>query len=133
MKEFLRVGLTARRHIEVDDERAVGFLGADLVVYGTPEMIRDIEWTCHDFMQEHADEGEDSVGIGIDVTHSAATPYGMGVDIEATVTKVKGRLVTFEVVLRDAVEEVGRGTHFRAMVAVEDLRRRLADKIAKAP
>lgn len=132
MKESLQAGLSVTRHIEVDDERAVGFLGEGLVVYGTPEMIRDIEWTCRDFMQKHADEGENSVGIGIDITHSAATPYGMWVDIEATVTRVKGHLVTFEVVLRDAVEEVARGTHYRAMVTVDDLRRRLAAKIAKA-
>ncbi len=132
MKESLKAGLAVTRHIEVDGERAVGFLGKGLVVYGSPEMIRDIEWTCRDFMQEHADEGENSVGIGIDITHSAATPLGMWVDIKATVTKVKGRLVTFEVVLRDAVEEVARGTHYRAMVTVDDLRRRLAAKIAKA-
>ena len=133
MNKSLQAGFTVTRRIKVDDERAVGFLGEGLLVYGTPEMIRDIEWSCRDFMLEHADEGEDSVGIGVDVTHSAATPLGMWVDIEATVTKVKGHFVTFEVVLRDAVEEVGRGTHYRAMVAVNDLRRRLADKIAKAP
>jgi predicted thioesterase len=132
MKSSLQPGLTVTRRIEVDGERAVGFLGEDLIVYGTPEMIRDIEWTCRDFMLEHADAGEDSVGIGVNVTHSAATPLGMWVDIEATVSKVKNHLVTFDVVLSDPVEEVGRGTHYRAMVPVDKLRQRLADKTAKA-
>ena len=132
MKDTLSVGLTTTRRVEIDMPRTIDFLGEELRVYATPEFVRDIEWTLRDFLREHADEGEDSVGIGIEVTHSGATPLGMWVEITGTVAEIDGRRVTFDVVARDAMEEVGRGRHGRFVVQVEKLRARVAEKVAKA-
>ena len=132
MKDSLKLGLEVRRKLTVDKARTIDFLGEELRVYATPEFVRDIEQTCRDFLLEHADAGEDSVGIGIEITHGAATPLGGTVEIAAKVAKIEGRQVIFEIVARDESDEIGRGKHGRFMVEVEKLRQRVAAKLGKA-
>jgi predicted thioesterase len=131
MKSTLQPGLNATRRIPVDRPRTVDFLGEALRVYATPELVRDFEQTCRDFLLAYADPGEDSVGTGINVTHSGATLLGMQVDIFVTVAKVEGRLVSFDLVAKDGAEEISRGSHSRFVVDVEKLRSKVAAKAAK--
>jgi predicted thioesterase len=100
-------------------------------VYGTPEFIRDIEHLCRDLMLEHADAGEDSVGIEVSIKHTAATLLGMEVEITAKVTAVDGRKVAFEIAARDKLEPIGMGTHNRFVVDVAKTYERLKAKAAK--
>ncbi|HTO46617.1 MAG TPA: LysR family transcriptional regulator [Burkholderiales bacterium] len=132
MKESLKPGLSLTRHITIDAARTIDFLGENLRVYATPELVRDIEMTCRELVLAHCDPGEDSVGTGIGITHGGATLLGMPVEISVTVRSVEGRKVTFDVVARDRVEEVSRGEHGRFVVEVDKLRARVAAKAAKA-
>ncbi len=127
----ISVGTTSTRRITIDKPRTVDFLGEALRVYATPELVRDIEISCREFLLEYADAGEDSVGIGISISHSGATLVGMHVDITITVSAVEGRKVTFSVVARDDAEEISRGDHGRFVVEVDKLRSRVAAKAAK--
>lgn len=127
----ITVGATSTRRITIDKPRTVDFLGEALRVYATPELVRDIEISCREFLLAYADAGEDSVGIGINISHSGATLVGMHVDISITVTAVEGRKVSFSVVARDDAEEISRGEHGRFVVEVEKLRARVAAKAAK--
>lgn len=131
MKQSLRPGLATTRRIDIDQRRTIDFLGEELRVYATPELVRDIEHTCRDFLLEHLEVGEDSVGTRVDVSHTGATPQGMWVEISATVTEIDGRRISFEVVVRDPLEEVARGRHERFIVDVAKLRERVAGKVAK--
>jgi fluoroacetyl-CoA thioesterase len=131
MKSTLAPGHSANRRITVDKPRTIDFLGESLRVYATPDLVRDFEIACREFLLGFTDAGEDSVGTGIAITHSGATLLGMGVDITLTVAKVEGRLVTFDLVARDGSEEISRGTHSRFVVEVEKLRGKVAAKAAK--
>lgn len=132
MKDTLKPGLTATRRITIDKPRTIDFLGENLRVYATPELVRDFEIACREFLLAYCDPGEDSVGTGITVTHSGATLLGMSVDIVLTVKAVDGRKVAFELVARHGAEEISRGEHGRFVVEVEKLRARVAAKAAKA-
>lgn len=132
MKSELRAGASSTRRITVDKPRTVDFLGENLRVYATPELVRDFEVTCRDFLLGFCDPGEDSVGTGISVSHSGATLLGMNVDITITVAAVEGRKVTFELLARDGGEEISRGEHGRFIVEVEKLRARVAAKSRQA-
>jgi predicted thioesterase len=132
MKDTLKPGLTATRRITIDRPRTIDFLGENLRVYATPELVRDFEIACREFLLAHCDAGEDSVGTGISLTHSGATLLGMRVDIVLTVKAVEGRKVAFDLVARDGAEEISRGEHGRFVVEVEKLRARVAAKAAKA-
>ena len=74
MKDTLKPGVSATRRLVVDKERTIDFLGEELRVYATPCFVRDIEETCLQLILEHCDPGENSVGIGIAITHSGRPP-----------------------------------------------------------
>ena len=131
MKQSLCPGVSKLRRIVVDSERTIGFMGEEGRVYGTPELVRDIEHACRDLLLKHADTGEDLVGIEIAVLHTAPTLLGMTVEITPTVTAVEGRKVTFDVVASDELEPIGSATHTRFVVDVAKNHERLRAKGAK--
>jgi fluoroacetyl-CoA thioesterase len=132
MKSSLKAGLTARREVLVDQERCIGFMGKEGAVYATPRMVSDVEYTCRDWLLQHLDEGEDSVGTHVSIDHLAATPMGLKVVVEIRVAEIDRRKVTFEFTVHDPLEQAGRGTHVRFVVETAKTRERLAAKRAKA-
>lgn len=131
MRPTLKPGVSRRERILVDRDRTIAFLGEGGRVYSTPSMVRDIEYRSLDLIQEHLDEGESSVGIHVEVDHLAATPIDQWVDLELTVTAVDGRKITVTAVLKDALEEVGRGEHRRFVIDMDRHRKRLEEKKRK--
>ena len=132
MKSNLASGLSTKRSVMVDEARCISFMGKEGMVYATPRMVSDVEYTCRDFLLQHLDPGEDSVGAHVSIDHLAATPLGLSVTIEARVAEVDRRKVTFEFSVQDPVEQVGRGKHVRFVVETAKSRERLAAKRAKA-
>lgn len=132
MKASLKAGLATAKQMVVDESRCIGFMGKEGMVYATPRMVSDVEYTCRDFLLEHLDPGEDSVGAHVSIDHLAATPLGLPVSIDVRIAEVDRRKVTFEFSVRDPVEECGRGRHVRFVVDTAKTRERLAAKRAKA-
>jgi fluoroacetyl-CoA thioesterase len=131
MKASLQPGVSRVNRISVNTGRTISFMGDEGRVYATPWMVGDMEYTCRDLLIEHSDTGEDSVGMEVAVKHLAPTLPGMTIEITARVAAVEGRKVTFDVVARDDLEEVGRGTHTRFVVDVAKTIQRLKAKAAK--
>jgi fluoroacetyl-CoA thioesterase len=132
MKASLAVGLSTRRELAVDESRCIGFMGKEGMVYATPRMVSDVEYTCRDFLLEHLDPGEDSVGAHVSIDHLAATPLGLKVTIDIKIVELDRRRVTFEFSVQDPIEQCGRGRHVRFVVDTAKSRERLAAKRAKA-
>ena len=131
MKDSLAVGITITQKITVDRDRTIGFMGDEGRVYSTPSMVRDIEYTCHELLNEHLDDGENSVGTHVSVDHIGATVEGDEVEVSVTITAVEGRAVSFEATVKDSLEEVGRGVHNRFVVDVQKTYERLTEKRKK--
>ena len=131
MKNTLQPGLRHTARLEVDRDRTIGFMGEDARVYATPRLISDIEFTCRDLIVQHADAGEDSVGMEVAVKHLAPTLAGSTVEITARITAVEGRKVTFDVSAKDELDTVSAGTHTRFVVEVARTKDRLKAKAAK--
>ena len=132
MKDSLRAGVSLVNRLEVDRDRTIGFMGEEGRVYGTPDLVRDIEHTCRDLLLEHGDAGEDSVGIDVSIRHLAPTLLGMTVEITATVSAVEGRKVTFEISAKDDLDPICAGTHSRFVVDIGKTVERLKAKAAKS-
>ncbi len=132
MKASLATGLATTRSVPVDEPRCIGFMGKEAMVYATPHMVSDVEYTCRDFLLEHLDAGEDSVGMHVSIDHLGATPLGLKVTIDVKITELDRRKVSFSFSVKDPVEEVGRGTHVRFVVDTAKTRERLAAKRARA-
>ncbi len=131
MKETLRPGATKTKRLAVDKDRTIGFMGEEGRVYSTPSLIRDVERTCRELLADHADAGEESVGMEISLRHLAPTLVDMEVEIVATVAAVEGRKVRFEIAARDEVEPIATSTHTRFVVDVAKRQERLKAKAAK--
>ena len=126
MKETLAPGVAGTKRHTIDRERTIGFMGEALRVYSTPSMLRDVEHTCRDLILAHLDEGEDTVGVRVELDHLGATLLDSQVEVSARVTRVEGPRIELEVEVRDELgETVGRAKHGRFVVEVERQRRRL--------
>jgi predicted thioesterase len=132
MKDTLVEGLSRTARIEIDRPRTIDFMGEECRVYGTPNLLYDIEMTCRDILLEHSDDGEDSVGTHIDLHHTGATLLGMWVEITATLSKIDGRATSFEVTARDEIEQVATANHTRYIVDTEKTAARLRQKLSAA-
>jgi len=131
MKDSLTVGITAQRRFEIDEARTIDFMGDEMRIYATPALLRDIEVHCRDFLLEHLDEGEDTVGVRVELDHLAATLLHMWVDITAKVVEIDGRRITLEVEVTDPLEVAASAKHVRFVVDVERQGQRLQAKAAK--
>jgi fluoroacetyl-CoA thioesterase len=98
-------------------------------VMSTPTMVAMMEMASMNATEQYLEAGESSVGMSIDVQHSAATPQGHRVRAEAEVTKVEGRRLELTVRAFDEVEQVGSGTHRRAVVDAAKFSERIKSKI----
>ena len=132
MKSTLKVGLASTNRVTVDESRCIGFMGKEGMVYATPRMVSDVEYACRDFLLEHLDEGEGSVGAHVSIDHLAATPLGLEVTIDVRIVDIEKRRVTFEFSVRDPVEECGRGRHVRFVADKAKSFERIKAKRAKA-
>jgi fluoroacetyl-CoA thioesterase len=100
-------------------------------VFATGFMVGLMEWTCMKVLEPHLETGEGSLGVHIDVSHSAATLPGQTITVVAEVAKVDGRRVSFNVKAHDGVEAIGAGAHDRLVVPWEKFTARINAK-AKA-
>lgn len=132
MKTSLKPGLEFTKKHLVDESRCIGFMGKEGAVYATPKMVSDVEYACRDWLLQHLDAGEDSVGAHVSIDHLAATPLGLEVSLEIRISEIDRRKVVFEFSVKDPVEECGRGRHVRFVVETAKTRERLAAKRAKA-
>ena len=85
-------------------------------VFATGFMVGLMEWTCIQLMVPHLDEGEGSLGIDINVNHTAATLPGQTITVEAACIEVKGRKLTFRVTAHDGIDKIGEGTDRKSVV-----------------
>ena len=134
MKPGLILGATEAFHVTVSAEQTI-HLGAEqsrgAVVFSTPAMIDLMEHAAREALRPYLNANEESVGATVHVEHRAATPIGANVRAEAKVTAIDGRLIDFDLAAFDEVDQIGRGTHRRAIIQTDRFASRLAEKTAK--
>jgi predicted thioesterase len=90
-------------------------------VFATSRMIALMELAAARAMRPSLESGQLSVGVTINVKHSAATPIGCRVRAEATFEGMEGKLYRFKVAAFDEAGLIGEGEHLRAVVATDRL------------
>jgi len=100
-----------------DTAKEVG--SGSLLVYATPCMVALMEGAACEAIEDALDDTKTTVGTELNIQHLSATPVGLEVRAEATVTAVEGKVITFEVKAFDEAGEIGKGTHKRVIVPVQ--------------
>ncbi len=102
------------------------------LVLATAKMSLAMELAAINALTPFLEPGEFSVGVTVNVTHTAATPPGWKVRAEAEVTGGEGRRVEYVVRAFDEKEQIGEGIHTRAVLDRTKFDQRLAAKVTAA-
>ena len=125
-------GLTGTAELVVGPEHTAPFVGSGrIAVLATPVMINLIEAAALAAVEHLLPAGHQSLGIQLDISHTAATPMGLRVIATAEVSRVEGRTISFRVTARDELETIGGGTHRRVVVSVARFDERVQRKLRK--
>lgn len=138
MKETLKAGASSTLEFRIPESKTVPHLYPESLefqampqVFATGYMVGLIEWACMTVINPHLDwPTEQTVGTGVELTHQAATPPGMTVQVSARLEKIEGRKLTFSIVAHDGVDEISRGTHERFVIDTPRFNAKVAKKLA---
>ncbi len=121
----LKVGLKHKKSIKVEPgltvpevSPAFGEFRDMPPVFATAYMVGFVEATCIEGMKPFIGPGQGSVGVHVDMSHSAATPVGMAVTAEVELVAMEGRRLRFKVECRDERDVIGTGFHERFVIDV---------------
>lgn len=139
MKPSLSPGLTLEFSYRVPEQKTVPHVYPESPlfqamphVFATAYLVGLFEWACMEAMQPHLEPGEQSVGVDIRISHTAATPPGLTVTVQVLLEAVEGRKLTFRVSAHDGVEAIGEGTHQRFVIQPERFLQKVAQKAVAA-
>jgi predicted thioesterase len=82
-------------------------------------MVGHIESTALQSLIPFLDPGEQSVGVRINIAHTAPTPIGAKVTVKTKVQEVDGRRLVFAVeAYNESGVKIGEGTHERRVIDI---------------
>lgn len=139
MKDSLKPGINFEFKYKVPENKTVPYLYPEIPegqempkVFATGFMVGLFEFACIQAINPHIDwPKEQTVGIHINVNHTAATPPGFTVTVKGKLEKVEGRKLTFSIVADDGVDKISEGTHERFVINAEKFNASIDDKKSK--
>lgn len=140
MSQTLKEGMTFEFSYRVPAEKTVPHLfpefpegGKMPEVLATGFLVGLMEFACIKFINPHIEwPRQQTVGIHIDLSHTAATPPGLTVTIRGRLEKVDGRKLSFVLDASDGVDSIGQATHERFIIDAEKFNASVARKKSDA-
>jgi fluoroacetyl-CoA thioesterase len=136
MKESLVPGIEFQFEFKVPESKTVPNLFPEATelqampkVLATGFLVGLVEWTCIQAIKPHIDwPGEQSVGVGMNLIHSAATPPGLTATVKVKLEKTEGRKLTFSFEAHDGIDKISEGTHERFIINADKFNARVMEK-----
>jgi predicted thioesterase len=133
MNAELKAGLTHEIERQVTEDLSAQKVFPHVPnVYATRAMVGHFEEVCAEMVLTYLGEGEQTVGIGMKFSHTAATPIGMRVRFKSELIEVDGKKLTFKVEGFDEADKIGEATHQRFIINAEKFNNKMAEKARKA-
>ena len=137
MKTSLQSGIALSFSVEIPTNKTVPHLIPEAPefqtmpqVLATGFMVGFVELACMKLIQPHLDyPAEQSVGTDVRLDHTAATPPGLTVTVEARLEQVDGRKLRFSVSAHDGIDEICRGTHDRFVIDTARFNAKVSEKV----
>ena len=138
MTTTLQEGLEFEFAYDVPEDKTVPYLfpefpeGQEMPsVLATGYMVGLFEFACIKAINAHIDwPRQQTVGIYINVSHTAATPPGFTVTVKGRLEKIDGRKLAFSLTAHDGVDTISRGTHERFIIDADKFNAAVAKKTA---
>lgn len=126
---MVEIGIKGRQELMVSEELTAKHIGSGAVlVFATPMMISLMEKTSQLSVKPYLEEGQETVGTHVNVSHDSAVPVGRKVWCESEVIAIDRRKITFKVAVYDDNGIVGQGTHERFIIDVKKFSEKLASR-----
>ena len=123
--EAIKLGAVGERSLVVEEQHTAARWGSgSLLVFSTPEMIALMECAAVAAVDSVLPPGHHTVGIHLEVSHTAATPVGHKVTAHAELIEIDGRKLGFRVRAHDEAGTIGEGLHYRFIIEEERFMRR---------
>ena len=124
MTTTLQEGMEFEFAYEVPQNKTVPYLFPEFEegglmpdVLATGYMVGLFEFACIKAVNVHIDwPRQQTVGIHVNVSHTAATPPGFTVTVRGRLEKVDGRKLTFALSAHDGKDTISKGTHDRFII-----------------
>ncbi len=141
MKDSLRSGLTFEFKFTVPENKTVPHLYPESSefqamprVLATGFMVELFERACIQAINPHIDWPEEqTVGIHVNLSHTAATPLGLTITVKGKLEEIEGRKLSFSLAADDAVDKVSEGMHDRFVINAEKFNAKIAAKAGEKP
>ena len=110
LNDWLQPGTKVSQITLVDEEHTAPHVGSGLApVLATPVLVNLFEAAALAVIEHKLPPGTQSLGTRLDIRHTAATPTRMQVEVTATLSKIDGRILTFDLIASDEIEHIGSG------------------------
>ncbi len=117
--EKIAPGLKGRKETIVCEHNAAAHVGA----FSTPAMIMLMEHASMAAIDAHLDSDQTSVGYEVNVRHIAPAPMGATIVAQSELTEMERNRLTFKVEAYYAETKIGEGTHRRAIISTDRLKK----------
>ena len=126
---MLETGIKGRQEEVVTEELLAKNIGSGRVkVFATAMMIALMEKTAVLSVEPYLEEGQNTVGTGINVSHCSATPVGMKVWAETELVEIDRRRLVFKVTAYDECGLIGEGMHERFIIDMDRFQTKASQK-----
>jgi len=128
------VGMTKEIIIETKPEHTAQYFHKKLPdVFATPFLGGFMEKVSAELIDAHLHPGEQSVGVSMNLQHTAATPLGMTVRVRTEIITVGDAKLTFRLEAWDEVEKIGEAIHERFIIKTDKFNARVTKKARSRP
>jgi fluoroacetyl-CoA thioesterase len=140
MKESLKPGLEGTFRYRVPESKTVPRIYAEApdfqmmpAVLATGYLVALAEWACIELVKPHLDwPREQTLGTHVDLSHVAATPPGLTIEIRTRLDGVEGRKLSFRISAHDGVDTITEGRHERHVIDAARFGQKVAAKRTQA-
>jgi fluoroacetyl-CoA thioesterase len=96
-------------------------------------MVGLFEFACIKALNPYIDwPRQQTVGIHVNVSHTAATPPGFTVTVKGRLEKVDGRKLSFVLSAHDGKDTISKGTHERFIIDADKFKAAVREKQSSA-
>jgi fluoroacetyl-CoA thioesterase len=130
MKGVARIGTVGEERFVVSEQHLIDFAHDGMPqILCTPALVWFLEHAARNAVLPLLEPGESTVGVLLNVEHTAATPLGTQVVCYARVIYADGPLISFQIEAHDEHEQIARGTHKLRVIEVARLAKRVQGKM----
>ena len=130
MQGVVKIGTVGEERFVVSEQHLIDFAHDGMPrILCTPWLIWFLEHAARNAMLPLLEPGESTVGVVVNVEHTAATPLGEQVVCRARVIYTDGPLISFQFEAHDEHEKIAGGTHKLRVIQATRLAKKVAGKL----